>query len=73
MKIEITLDELALIVSVLNDKRHEFRARALKAPSGSLDALAAAKHAAVCAELEERLNNQLEATEHAERFLDDME
>lgn len=73
MKIEVSLDELALIVSALGDTHHAFRALARIEPSGSFNALVASKHAAACAELEDRLNNQLEAAEHAERFLDDME
>lgn len=73
MKIELTLDELCLVAVALDNNADAFRARALNAPSGNLDALAASKHAAKCAELEDRLNNQLEAAEHAERFLDNME
>lgn len=73
MKIELSLDELCLVAVALGNNADAFRARAAREQAGSYDALAAAQHAANCDELADRLHNELEAAEHAERLLDNME
>lgn len=73
MKVELTLDELCLVVAALGNHADEFRMQAAHGPSGSYAALAAMQHADKCAKLEHRLNNEIETAEHAERLLDNME
>lgn len=73
MRIELSLDELCLVAVALGNNADAFRARAAREQAGSYEALAAAQHAANCDELADRLHNELEAAEHAEQFLDNME
>lgn len=73
MKIELSLDELRLVVAALQTKAHESSSRAIyeqvRGHNGSYHEQLADR----CNKLEHRLHNELEAAEHAENLLDNME
>ena len=73
MKVELTLDELCLVVSALKVAETGFRGNAAACKAGSYAALAAAQHANQLANLADRLHEETEAAERAENLLDNME
>ena len=73
MKIELSLDELCLVVSALKVAEAGFRGNAATRKEGSYAALAAVQHADQLGELASRLHEEMEMEEHAENLLDNME
>lgn len=73
MKIEITLDELCLVISALRNCNDVFKRKAAREQSGTYNSLAAAQHAERCENLSDRLHDELAAAEHAELVIDNME
>ena len=73
MKVELSLDELCLVVSALKVTEASFRSNAAARKAGSYAALAAVQHASRLANLADRLHEETEAAEHAESLLDNME
>lgn len=73
MKVELSLDELCLVVAALRNCNDEFKRKSAREQSGSYNALAAAQHAERCENLSDRLHDELAAAEHAENLLDNME